>query len=135
MRVLAANPHELRGTCIDCNDMCFAKSATVKARSQKLPTVELTLNNWWTVADTLRQHFDNAQWGEYAALLEYGICRRGIITADSIEMLEMFIRLGGTSRLRTPQEFYDLPAQYVDVVDVIELEKKMIQKEQHDATK
>ena len=50
-------------------------------------------------------------------------------------MIEMFLRLGGTSRLRIPQEFYDLPAQYVDVVDVIELEKKMIQKEQQDAAK
>lgn len=132
--MLAANPNELHGTCIDCNeDVCFAKSATVKARSQKLPEVDLTLNNWWIVADELRQHFKNSQWGEYAALVEYGICRRSIITADSIQMVEMFIRLGGTSRLRTPQEFYDLPAQYVDVVDLIELEKRMIQKEQQNA--
>lgn len=113
--------------------MCFTKSATVRAHSQQLPKIELTLDNWWTVAEVLRQHFDNPQWGEYAALLEYGICRRGIITADSVQMIDMFVRLGGTSRLHTPKEFYDLPAQYVDVVDLIEMEKRTIQKEQQNA--
>lgn len=95
----------------------------------------MTLDDWWTVAEVLQAHFDNPNWGIYASLLEYDICRRSIITGESIHMVQLYIMFDGTKRLRTPKEFYDLPVWYTDAVLLIDGEKRLIEKERHSAPK
>jgi len=52
----------------------------------------------------------------------YGICPMGIVTSLSVELWRLYNALGGTSRISTPEEYYRLPAIYVDAVRIIERE-------------
>ena len=60
------------------------------------------------------------------ALRDYSVCLRSIITPLCAELWKLYNACAGYSRLRTPSEFYDLPALYVNAVNIIEAELQRI---------
>lgn len=60
----------------------------------------------------------------YAALRHYGICIPSVvanINPLALELFSLWSALDGTSRLATPQQWYDLPAIYVEACGVIKM--------------
>lgn len=56
----------------------------------------------------------------YRALMLYGVCPSLYFTRLSYEAARVFSACGGTSRLSTPAQYYDLPAVYVDACATID---------------
>jgi len=50
-----------------------------------------------------------------------------VVTALSFELFSLYRACGGFSRLKTPDEYYDLPALYVDAARVIMAEESRIE--------
>lgn len=55
----------------------------------------------------------------YACFLRYGVCPNAIITPFSVLMLNTYMACAGVSRLMTPAQYFELPAVYVDAVNII----------------
>lgn len=60
----------------------------------------------------------------------YSVCPWGIITELSKHVWNLYCALGGVSRIRTPTEYYDQAAIWVDGCAIIDREQNRWQKEQ-----
>jgi hypothetical protein len=60
-------------------------------------------------------------------LMSLSVCPAGLITPLSWSLLQAHNACDGTARIVTPEQYYSLPALYVDAVSVIESERRKYQ--------
>jgi len=129
--MVATEPDKLEIGCGGCRpDRCFNHRKTLVVKAQRVPTLTLNKSNWWQVTEACRTAFNNPDWTELAALLYYGICRRSLITLESLELLHLY-RVTGGIRANTPADYYRLPALWCNVVAVIEDELMRVRKQRN----
>ncbi len=63
----------------------------------------------------------------YGAMRQWNICVPGIINDFSVMALQAYAACSGFDNVKTPREYFDLPAIWVDCVSVIEMEIHRIQ--------
>lgn len=67
--------------------------------------------------------------------MQFGICPLSVITPLSWELLRVYTATGGLSRIRSPGEYYSLPAVFVDACKIIEEELAKIKKAREEIEK
>uniref|UniRef100_A0A6M3JT50 Uncharacterized protein n=1 Tax=viral metagenome TaxID=1070528 RepID=A0A6M3JT50_9ZZZZ len=78
--------------------------------------------DWTKIVEAVREQRNDNRISPLGALKDYSVCRRSVITPFTLELWSLYNDCGGTARVKTPAERYDLPALYVDAVRVIESE-------------
>ncbi len=131
VRLLAADPSEFQKDCQSCRpNRCFNKSPILNVKAQGLPELKgLKRADWWNAVEAFQEHFGHDRPSPYAALLSYGICRRSIIDAVSLEAYMMYMRFDGLNRLKDPADYYEQPSKWIDIVNIIESERAKIKAE------
>jgi len=87
-----------------------------------LPTLEVTRDEWQTIIDTVRAAFGIPDYPAYKCYQQYGVCPAGIIYAQSYLYLELYNACDGYRRLQKPEDYWNLPADYVAACQVIDAE-------------
>jgi len=64
----------------------------------------------------------------YHTVIQINLCPLGLVDRDTNDIMRMFGATGGIKNLRTPGEYFNLPAFWVSAVDVIESEIHIIKK-------
>lgn len=88
-------------------------------KGPNLPALEVDAEEWYSIVETVR-NLTNEHVPEWACLLQYSVDPMSVVTPDVLDMWNCYQACGGLSRLQSPAEYYDLPAQYVEVVRIIE---------------
>lgn len=128
--IVATNPAELSGDCRTVQpghrpDRCFNHTRLVKANSQQLPEVSCERKDWWQIIEAVRSHLGVPNYSIIDCLKEYGICRRSIVTLESLEIYKLWQLTGGLN-VKTPAEYYALPALWTEIVQVFDAEMKKV---------
>ena len=90
-------------------------------KAQQLPEVECERKDWWKLVESARNHLQLPDFPAYRCLLEYGVCRRSLITLDSAEMFKLW-RITGGLNVKSPGEYYALTSLWTETVQLIESE-------------
>jgi hypothetical protein len=117
-------PDEQKQDCSTCDRAECLRESRITARHHGLPTVEVGLDNWHELITAGQSALGRAA-PEFVFRI-YDICPVPVISALSCELLRVWRACGGTERCRTPRDYYDLPAIYVQASDIIDAEMAKI---------
>ena len=91
-----------------------------------LPDLEVSVDNWEVIVETCRKQLDESDHPAISCFKQYSVCPAGVLTALSRELYQVAMACGGYSRIIKPSDYYDLPAIFVDAVDIINDELSML---------
>jgi len=83
--------------------------------------------DWWKIVEAYRTELGDARLTPYGALRHYSVCVLSVISDLSRELWNLYNACGGFARLSCPADYYNLPALYVDAVNVIDGELQRIE--------
>lgn len=118
---------EVCGTkCANGERKCFNYADTLTFKLPAKPdTIAVTKENWPDIIAFVHERVDS-QLPLYQCFQQVSCCPFGIITPLSYQLYTLYQSCSGFSRISKPQEFYDLPAMYVEGCQVIEKELSRI---------
>ncbi len=64
----------------------------------------------------------------YHTVIQLNLCPLGLVDQETNDIMRVYGATGGIKNLRTPEEYFNLPAFWVNAVDVIESEISIIKK-------
>ncbi len=105
----------------------------IRIKGSGLPWITITKDNWTNLIDVVRKVIPGTPM--YNCILLYGVCPNSIVSSLSHDFYNLYKICGGVSRVRTPDEYYSLPALYVDVCDIIDQELSRYKEKKPDADK
>lgn len=99
-------------------------SDAVIAKGNKLPTLEVNKENWMDIVNTAREYIKpiDGELSPLMAMKHYSICPKGVLTTETLQLLEVFKMFNGVSRLNSPLDYYELDNKYVEACQVIDEE-------------
>lgn len=108
--------------CRNCDNLpeemrprCFKKENEIECETKK-GKFTATADTWEIIVE--KMHELDPGIAVYDCFRQFRICPLPIITQTSIGLWNVFNACGGLS-VRTPDEYYNLPAVYVDAVQII----------------
>lgn len=79
-------------------------------------------DEWYQIVGAVHKAIGHEGLSPYACFKQYSICPAGVISPLSLAIWNAYHACGGTSRLRSPAEYYALPSVYLEGVKVIDAE-------------
>lgn len=121
-------PDGLSGDRVECKEHCKHGSCFtlggVICKTNKLPRLEVSDDNWTTIGGSVRGAFGH-DIPEYECFLHYGVCPIGIVSDASLELWRLYNVTGGL-HAQSPSGYYGLPALWVEACTVIEDELRRL---------
>jgi hypothetical protein len=115
------------GDCASCTrgpEKCLLKTSSVDLKAQGMPPLG------GVTAANAEERLGAANF--LGRCFIYGLCPIPLIPLEVAHMYELVNMLGGTSRLSTPEDFYRLPAKYIEAVKIVNAERAAIAAEKRD---
>jgi hypothetical protein len=100
----------------------------IHAEAPDLPTLDVSLDTVDAFTDTVKRVKGMDWLPAYRAVMLYGICPSGYFTPLSYEALRVYSACDGLKRIATPEQYYALPAVYVDCCAIIDSKLAEIRK-------
>ena len=101
---------------------CLMLNSTVTAETNGIPPINVsreTISELFAVwAETGRPELP-----ELATLEQFGICPLPLITPFSAEALKLYMATDGLKRIRTPEEYYQQSALWIETCNLLDTEK------------
>ncbi len=108
--------------------MINSESVTIK--NQLTGPMTITKENYEAALDAYRTAAENPAIPDLIVCQQIGLCPLPLISAFSREALRVYRATDGGNRVRTPDEYYALPAVYLQVCDIIRAEEyRLIEEE------
>ena len=95
-------------------------------RSPSLPELVVKKDDWSTIIDSVRSQEGMEKTSDVDCLALYSVCPLSIADAFTFHALQVYIAVGGLSRAQSPAEYYELPALYVAVCNIIDDVKRKL---------
>lgn len=109
--------------------MINSESVTIK--NQLTGPMTITKENYETALEAYRTAAENPAIPDIIVCQQIGLCPLPLISAFSREALRVYRATDGGNRVRTPDEYYALPAVYLQVCDIIRAEEyRLIEEEE-----
>lgn len=111
--------------CASCkgkDHKCLLHNTEVTVGVTNMIPIVVTRDDWYRAVEAYEATPGHSDAEIFMALRYLNLCPVPLFTELSIELWTLFNALGGFQNLRTPQEYYDLPALYVQGVHIISAE-------------
>ena len=115
-------------SCDQDDQVCFRRQSHAVLEIAGLPAISVDRNNWLEIIEVARSLPAGAKKPELTCLEDYNVCPLSIVDMFTETALETHFACGGLSRITSPAEYYDLPAAYVQVVNIISGEMSRIRR-------
>jgi len=107
------------------------QSDSITIRNNLIGSVEVTKENYNEVLDRWRAAVGNESVPDLEVMAQLGLCPISLVTAFSREAMRVYRATDGGNRVKTPDEYYSLPAVYLQVCDIIRAEEyKLMEQEE-----
>ncbi len=92
--------------------------------------ITITKDNYETALQAYRDGAQNQAIPDMVIFEQIGLCPLPLISAFSREAIRLYRATDGGNRVATPEEYYALPAIYLQVCDIIRAEEYRIMMEE-----